>query len=236
MTVTPLTSARTGCAPAGAGRATRPATLIVLVAAAAVLTGCGSDRADPITAPTPPASSAPAAPPAPATVRPQPETETAPAEPVVAAALPESRPAAVVIDALGVQEEVIDLGLADDATMEVPQGPDPVGWYDRSPTPGEPGPAVLAGHLTWNGTDGVFRHLDQLSQGDEIAVTREDGTVARFAVTQVEQYAKDAFPTARVYANTPGPELRLITCAGDLLPGSGDYSDNVVVYARLLPR
>lgn len=42
------------------------------------------------------------------------------------------------------------------------------------------------------------------------------------------------FPTARGYANTAGPELRLITCAGDVDPDSGDYSDNVIVCARLL--
>jgi hypothetical protein len=36
-----------------------------------------------------------------------------------------------------------------------------------------------------------------------------------------------------VYANTPGPQLRLITCAGDYNPGSHDYSDNVVVYATM---
>nr|WP_281387014.1 class F sortase [Jiangella mangrovi] len=148
--------------------------------------------------------------------------------------MPASAPALVEIDALGISQDVINLGLADDGTMEVPDGPDPVGWYELGPTPGESGPAVLAGQLTWNGADGVFRHLADLETGDEIRVTRDDGTVAVFAVTRVEQYAKDAFPTATVYANTAGPELRLITCAGDLDTGSGDYSDNVVAYAELI--
>jgi hypothetical protein len=103
----------------------------------------------------------------------------------------------------------------------------------RESHPGEIGPAVLAGHLTWNGADGVFRHLATLQRGDEIVVTRADGSRPQFVVTEVAQYPKDEFPTARVYANNPGPQLRLITCAGDYNPGSHNYSDNVVVYASM---
>jgi LPXTG-site transpeptidase (sortase) family protein len=155
--------------------------------------------------------------------------------PTAPTGLPASRPIQVDIPALGVAQETIDLGLAADGSMQVPSGPDPVGWFAESPTPGEIGPSVLAGHLTWNGADGVFRHLQTLKSGDEIVVTRADGTRPRFVVTDVGQYSKDDFPTARVYANTPGPQLRLITCAGDYNPGSHSYSDNVVVYATMQP-
>jgi LPXTG-site transpeptidase (sortase) family protein len=155
--------------------------------------------------------------------------------PTAPVGLPASRPVQVDIPALGVSQQTIDLGLAADGTMQVPSGPTPVGWFAESPTPGEIGPAVLAGHLTWNGADGVFRHLQALKLGDEIVVTRADGSRPRFVVTEVAQYSKDAFPTARVYANTPGPQLRLITCAGDYSPDSHNYSDNVVVYATMQP-
>jgi hypothetical protein len=153
--------------------------------------------------------------------------------PTAPAGLPSSRPVQVDIPALGVSEQTVDLGLEPDGTMQVPTGPAPVGWFAESPTPGEIGPAVLAGHLTWNGVDGVFRHLQTLKPGDEIVVTRADGSRPRFVVIEVAQYSKNAFPTARVYANTPGPQLRLITCAGDYNPGSHNYSDNVVVYASM---
>ena len=153
--------------------------------------------------------------------------------PTAPAGLPSSRPVHVDIPALGVSEQTVDLGLEPDGTMQVPTGPAPVGWFAESPTPGEIGPAVLAGHLSWNGVDGVFRHLQTLKPGDEIVVTRADGSRPRFVVTEVAQYSKNAFPTARVYANTPGPQLRLITCAGDYNPGSHNYSDNVVVYATM---
>jgi Sortase domain len=155
--------------------------------------------------------------------------------PTAPTGLPASKPVRVDIPALGVAQQTIELGLGADGTMEVPSGPEPVGWFAESPTPGEIGPAVLAGHLTWNGADGVFRKLGTLDPGDEIVVTRADGSRPRFLVTEVAQYPKDQFPTARVYANTPGPQLRLITCAGDYSPGSHSYSDNIVVYATMPP-
>ncbi|PSL02469.1 sortase family protein [Haloactinopolyspora alba] len=226
----------------------------VVAGFALTLTGCGAGetgddggRAAPsVSTPESPSGGVPAEPPpaqngtadakAPPVSAPPssaaPEPEPPEPDPETAAVLAASEPVEVAIGALDVREEIIPLGLTDEGVMEVPQGPDPVGWYDRSPTPGERGPAVLAGHVTWNGTAGVFRHLDDLAERDEIVVTRADGSTARFAVTGVEQYGKDEFPTARVYGNTPGPELRLITCAGDYDPEANDYSDNVVVYAR----
>jgi hypothetical protein len=160
------------------------------------------------------------------------QPSSAPAAP---AGLPASKPVRVDIPALDVAQRTAELRVTADGTMEVPAGPEPIGWFTESPTPGEIGPAVLAGHLTWNGVDGVFRYLATLGPGDEIVVTRADGSRPRFVVTEVAQYTKDEFPTARVYANTPEPQLRLITCAGDYRPGSRDYSDNVVVYATMLP-
>jgi hypothetical protein len=45
------------------------------------------------------------------------------------------------------------------------------------------------------------------------------------------QYPKNAFPSDQVYAPTPGPELRLITCGGTFDRNRGSYRDNIVVYA-----
>lgn len=151
----------------------------------------------------------------------------------VAQPLGPSEPVRVRIPELGVDHEVIDVGLAADGTMQVPRGPDPIGWYDRSPTPGEIGPAVLIGHLTWNGTDGVFRRLADLRHRDLVHVERVDGSAATFAVTRIAQYSQERFPTARVYGNTTASELRLITCSGEYDATNGSFEDNTVVFARL---
>jgi hypothetical protein len=65
-----------------------------------------------------------------------------------------------------------------------------------------------------------------------VLVHREDGSTVRFQVTDIEQYPKDAFPAGSVYGPVPGPELRLITCAGDFDRAAHSYRDNLVVYAR----
>jgi sortase (surface protein transpeptidase) len=144
-----------------------------------------------------------------------------------------STPRTLDVPAIGVHATgVVDLGLTPSGEMEVPEDARTLGWFAPSPVPGEPGPAVLAGHVDWSGQPGVFARLHELAAGDTAAVTRADGTVAAFTVYRVARYAKAAFPTAEVYGNTAGPELRLVTCGGDFDRSTGHYVDNVVVYAR----
>lgn len=134
---------------------------------------------------------------------------------------------------LDVDSAVMDLGLRADGTMEVPPDGTTTGWYDRSPTPGEIGPAVLAAHVDWKGEPGAFFRIAEMEPGDEVRVLREDGRTAVFAVRAVEQYPKDAFPSGDVYGDVDGPELRMITCGGEFDGAAGSYEDNVVVYADL---
>jgi sortase (surface protein transpeptidase) len=148
--------------------------------------------------------------------------------------LPASEPVRVQIPALGVASKVMHLGLERDGSMEVPPAAYPVGWYDRSPTPGELGPAVLAGHVDWEGEPGAFYGLRELVAGDEVVVDRADGTVATFRVDRVEDHPKDEFPTDGVYGDLDHAGLRLITCGGGFDEDTGDYADNVIVFARLV--
>jgi len=188
--------------------------------------------------PTPPASSArpaasaPATTPAPPAALPsEPATE---AEQVPQDVLPASAPTRVRVPALGVDTALVTLGLDPSGAMQVPDGGRDVGWYDRSPTPGQVGPTVLAGHVSWDGEPGVFFDLGTLAPGELVDVMRTDGATVTYRVTGVEQYPKDAFPTLDVYGNTPGPELRLITCGGSFDDASGHHRDNVVVYAEMV--
>ncbi|MBB4693135.1 class F sortase [Paractinoplanes abujensis] len=147
--------------------------------------------------------------------------------------LPTSAPSRVQIPALGVDEAVTGLGQNPDGTMQVPSDAHTVGWYTKAPTPGSLGPAVLAGHVNYRGTDGTFARLSTLKTGDQVKVTRQDGVTAVFAVTRVDRYAKSRFPADAVYGAIDHAGLRLITCGGDFDRGSGHYIDNIVVYAEL---
>jgi sortase (surface protein transpeptidase) len=141
----------------------------------------------------------------------------------------------VTVPAIGVQSPLVKLALRQNGSLEVPpDGPGaPAGWYSGSPSPGEPGPAVMLGHV--NATDGgpgVFANLRGLKPGAAITVRRTDRSTAVFTVTRAAAYSKNNFPTLEVYGNTKGPELRLITCDG-YNPATGLFDDNYVVYAKL---
>lgn len=148
--------------------------------------------------------------------------------------LERSVPVRLQIEAIGVDTELMALGLNDDATMEVPPEGFPAGWYTGAPTPGELGPAILAGHVNWLATEGVFFRLAELAPGDEVVVAREDGSSVVFAVTSVEQHPKDAFPTADVYGDIDHAGLRLITCGGVIDSATRSHTDNIVVFASIV--
>jgi hypothetical protein len=153
------------------------------------------------------------------------------APPVQAAAAAVSRPVYLTIPAIGVHTRLVRLGLTAQGTLQVPGSTSVAGWYTGGPRPGQVGPAVIAGHIDSYRGPGVFFRLRLLRAGDRVYVRRADGTLTVFRVYAAYSYAKDRFPTRRVYGPAPGPELRLITCGGTFDPATGSYLRNVVVYA-----
>jgi hypothetical protein len=146
--------------------------------------------------------------------------------------LPESAPVAVSVPRIGVRSRLVKLGLGPNGSMEVP-APADAGWFSRGPSPGALGPAVIAGHVTWNGAREVFYRLHTLRRGDQVSVIRKDGKTAVFTVTRVAQFSQSRFPTREVYGTIDHAGLRLITCGGTYDAARHKYLDNVVVFARL---
>jgi hypothetical protein len=52
-------------------------------------------------------------------------------------------------------------------------------------------------------------------------------------IARVEKHEKDEFSTEEVYGNIDHAGLRLITCGGAFDKASGDYQDNIIVFASL---
>ena len=145
-----------------------------------------------------------------------------------------SVPVRVEVPSIGVDSNLMDLGLQADGSLQVPPGGFPAGWYTGAPTPGELGPAIIVGHVDWAGKGGVFYRLRSIKPGALVTVVRADTSTAVFMVSSVAEYQKDGFPTDKVYGNTTNAALRLITCGGVFNPKIHHYEDNIVAYAELV--
>jgi sortase (surface protein transpeptidase) len=139
----------------------------------------------------------------------------------------------VTIARIGVSSSLTRLGRAADGTVEVPSSWGQAGWYASGTRPGDPGSAVILGHVDSKTGPAVFYRLRELRPGDLVTVGRADGSTVGFRVTRTAQYPKAAFPTADVYYPTLEPELRLVTCGGTFDPSTGHYRSNVIVFAEL---
>ncbi|WP_369779657.1 class F sortase [Streptomyces sp. R33] len=148
-------------------------------------------------------------------------------------ALARSEPQSISIPSLGLSSSLETLRQNADGTMQTPKDPGRAGWYEPGPTPGSQGPAVIAGHVTWNGAAAVFEKLKTMKAGDTIKVTRRDNKTATFTVDRVAEYPKAEFPTLEVYKNLDHAGLRLVTCGGEFDPKKHYYNSNVVVFASM---
>ena len=138
----------------------------------------------------------------------------------------------LLIPTLDLEAPVAPAPFLDDAaggTWSVPQ--DRAGHADGSAGAGQPGNAVLFGHVSWNNRPGVFAQLHRLQPGDAIDVFAEADTApiryrvaARGSVTPTDASPVDP---------TPRPALTLITCDGLWLPLVWDYTHRLVVRAHL---
>ncbi len=185
--------------------------------------------------PQPPRSVGQIDPPAPSAPVPSPSATAPLASP--AKPLRASRPISISIPSIAVRSTIKPIGLAKDGTLAVPQpGPDldKAAWFDRSPTPGQPGPSIIEGHVDTESGPSVFFELSKLKPGAKIKVTRADGVVATFTVNAVRNYAKSRFPTETVYGakDLSVPALRLITCS-NFDPKLRTHTGNAVVFAQL---
>ena len=150
-------------------------------------------------------------------------------------ALKESKravPVSLSIPAINLKTRVDNVGV-DRRTRQlaVPKSAESVVWYEHGPTPGEPGSAVLAAHVDFNGVAGAFFRLRDVGPGERIAVALSDGTTSHFEVVARRKYDRDRLPNARIFTSSGPPVLTLITCGGRFDSERGRYASNVVVFA-----
>ena len=222
----------------------RPTTLVIV--AALLLAACGPGERQAAQTPTTPAVAPTATPTraaATATATPttaRPAAATSPASPTPSGSPTPSvadvgAPARLKIPAIEVDAAVERVGLDEENAMAVPEDPHNTAWYKYGPRPGQPGSAVIAGHVDYRDIGPVvFWRLHELQEGDEIIVVDEHGVERHFVVTANETYPRAEAPVDEIFGPAPGPRLALVTCDREstFYRDRREYQNNIVVYAE----
>ncbi|HEY8490014.1 MAG TPA: class F sortase, partial [Dehalococcoidia bacterium] len=140
-------------------------------------------------------------------------------------------PASLQIDAIGLRAPVRPAPLVEAGGVAQWQVPAfAAGHGEGTANPGEAGNAVLMGHVQSVDAGEVFRNLHQVAPGDEVVLVNERGERYVYRVVDVRTVTPGE---VSIVAPTPDPTLTLVTCAGAWLPQRQDYSERLVVVAKL---
>lgn len=147
--------------------------------------------------------------------------------------LDSSRPVTrLVIARIGLDTEVVPAKLVSNdgaRTWQVPALK--AGHAESSAGAGEPGNALLLGHLTSIGEGNVFARLHELQTADVVRVF--SGPMEfDYRVTDARKVGRADLSVLRP---TSAPSVSLITCDGLWLPFLWDYTDRFVVRGELMP-
>jgi len=105
-----------------------------------------------------------------------------------------------------------------------------IAWMGDTSWPGLGGNTGLAGHVTLpDGSDGPFRHLEELSAGDEIKLYTEENEYT-YRVSE-KTVVKDT--NLNVVEGTVNSQITLVTCTG-WNQEARLYLERLIVYADLV--
>ena len=162
----------------------------------------------------------------PATIKP---TVSSVASYTVAANLPRY----LIIPKLGVNAPVLSVGVNSLGALETPNNIYDTAWYNASAQPGQPGAVLIDGHVSSWTSDGVFYGLNTLIPGDIIEIQGGNGLMYNHQVVKTEVYAADNVDMAAAMKSIDPtkPGLNLISCTGDVIPGTNEFNERIIVFA-----
>lgn len=138
------------------------------------------------------------------------------------------------IPKLGVHARVLSLGILNNGALATPNNVFDVGWYNESSLPGQPGVTLIDGHVSSWTAHGVFYGIKTLAAGDQIQIERGDGQVITYQVVshQIYDHNNMDMHTALQPVDPTTTGLNLITCTGDVIPGTSEFNERILVQAK----
>ncbi len=128
------------------------------------------------------------------------------------------------------------VGTSGDGELEIPLNPKIVGWWRYGAKPGaKQGTAILAGHVNYSGVEGSMAKIGKLDPGDLVYVygthNADHRAKVRFSVTGVRTYHKTRLPYRQIFDQKSVGRIAIVTCGGPFDASTGNYLDNIVVFA-----
>jgi LPXTG-site transpeptidase (sortase) family protein len=157
----------------------------------------------------------------------------APAPAPVPERIADSTPSRLLIPAISVDAAIEARGLEANRNLSTPTDFNDVAWFKQGPVPGQPGNALINGHVNWWTGSAVFSRLGDIRSGDQVVVVRGDGSRATFKVSTIRVLAAKARDTS-LFASSTAAKLTLITCWGPWDFHLGTDSQRLLVTATLV--
>ncbi|MCL2444523.1 class F sortase [Candidatus Saccharibacteria bacterium] len=136
-------------------------------------------------------------------------------------------PSAITIPGIGTVNGMLSLGINARGEVDVPSNIWQTAWFNGSSMPGTRGAAFVVGH-----TPGIFTGLRNLSMGQVISITMNNGAVINYRIQHIETVALGEVNMWRNLTTWNGAAegLNLMTCAGHFVPALGTYSHRLSVF------
>lgn len=142
-------------------------------------------------------------------------------------------PTFLEIPKLNLKAAVENVGILPNGAMDTPKKDRNVGWLSVGTKPGNPGNAVMAGHVDNQRGAAVFYSLKRLQIGDEIFVRSKAGDLRTFVVRDKQVYRATKAPIDKIFGETNRVRLNLITCTGYFDRKLRTHLDRLVIYSEL---
>ena len=148
-----------------------------------------------------------------------------------------NQPRYIFIPKLNVKAIVLSLGTTSSNQLLAPPNINKSGWYNRSSLPGKAGAMLISGHsghVPGVSAYGIFYRLKTLAAGDTIQIQRGDGAMFTYKVVRSQIYSSTDVNMAAALTpvNSKKPGLNLISCTGDVIAGTNQLNERVVVFAQ----
>ena len=160
-----------------------------------------------------------------------------PASTVNSYSVPPTDPKYIAIPAISINKvPIIKLGLLKTGAIATPNNIFETGWYDASSKPGQAGAMFIYGHVSSWSANGIFYNLKKLVAGDQVTITRGDNTNYTYQVVSTKIYPYNNVDMGQVLSpiNSSTPGLNLMTCTGQVIKGTSEFNERLVVFTSLV--